>query len=326
MTPEELYPGLKILRFEIEISTQQDIPPDFYLGSTWRGILGWELKRLLCPYPRPPDCPGCILRDNCPYFVLFEQKTDLPGILDAPRGYILYPPLNSKDKKISLEITLIGHCTRFVAAVLQALAKAQKRGLGKDRIPFSIISMAENTPEKIQHLDIRKDILAQIRGPFTLNQWLEHLQDNGPVYNFRLPTPLRLRQKGRYLSDMDLSFTFTTLARRLEALSCIFDRASPLGKKRWLEVCALFQGLDKPGNSDSVRTGKDGFFRDLHWDDFARFSRRQKRKVPMGGLVGECTLVSDLPGLGRWLKCAELLHVGKGAAMGLGRIERTEDG
>ncbi len=71
---------------------------------------------------------------------------------------------------------------------------------------------------------------------------------------------------------------------------------------------------------------KSGIYKDLRWDDYARFSNRQKKKVPMGGLVGQCSFVSDLPYLEKWLKCAELVHVGKGAAMGLGRIERTVDG
>jgi len=50
ITPDTLYPELKILRTNIKVSSSQDIPVDFYFGSTWRGLIGWELQRLICPY------------------------------------------------------------------------------------------------------------------------------------------------------------------------------------------------------------------------------------------------------------------------------------
>jgi CRISPR/Cas system endoribonuclease Cas6 (RAMP superfamily) len=45
----------------------------------------------------------------------------------------------------------------------------------------------------------------------------------------------------------------------------------------------------------------------------------------MGGLVGEIVIQDLDPWLYSWLRAAELLHVGKGAAMGLGRIEISGD-
>ncbi len=326
-TPDKLYPELKLLRLTIEMSLQKNGFQNNYLGSAWRGILGWELKKLLCPYPRSPECPACILRENCPYYVLFEKKEDLPGIYDSPRGYILYAPKSAEDDFLILEITLLGYCTKYMPAVLKALARAQDKGLGRERIGFSIVSISEITPMRTYRFDIEGEILSQIRGPFPLKEWLACTVDSDSRFTIRFPTPLRLRQNGKYVADLKLSFMLATLAKRLEAVSRVFNGSKALGKKKWLELNSQFQRLDHlPAVSQEELSQKPGISKKIKWDDYSRFSNRQKRKVPMGGLVGECTFVSDLPGLGKWLKCAELLHVGKGAAMGLGRIERREDG
>ncbi len=61
------------------------------------------------------------------------------------------------------------------------------------------------------------------------------------------------------------------------------------------------------------------------WKDWSRYSNRQRRKVPMDGLVGSVLILDALPGLWSWLRCAEVAHVGKGAAMGLGRCLLQKD-
>jgi hypothetical protein len=60
----------------------------------------------------------------------------------------------------------------------------------------------------------------------------------------------------------------------------------------------------------------------LDWFDWFRYSSRQKKKVPMGGIVGTATLEGaslDLLWPVIWL--GQWLHAGKGAAMGLGKYQ-----
>jgi CRISPR/Cas system endoribonuclease Cas6 (RAMP superfamily) len=55
--------------------------------------------------------------------------------------------------------------------------------------------------------------------------------------------------------------------------------------------------------------------------DWERYSNRQQRKVTLGGLLGTLDLEGDIPeDLATLLRTAEILHVGKGATFGLGRI------
>jgi hypothetical protein len=59
---------------------------------------------------------------------------------------------------------------------------------------------------------------------------------------------------------------------------------------------------------------------DLRWQDWQRYSNRQGRAMEMGGFVGTVEIAGDLAPFLPLLRSAEVLHVGKGATFGLGRI------
>jgi hypothetical protein len=69
---------------------------------------------------------------------------------------------------------------------------------------------------------------------------------------------------------------------------------------------------------------KDG----VEWKKDRRYSHRQERRVPAGGLVGSIRIDAPPEALRlwrRWLRRAETIHLGSGTSMGLGRL-RVEDG
>jgi hypothetical protein len=131
------------------------------------------------------------------------------------------------------------------------------------------------------------------------------------VFRIRLQTPLRLRLQQHLIRAEELTPLrfLEAVERRAAILSKLHADARPSGEARgaarWTE---------------RVRE----LHRNLRWQDWERYSNRQLRKVPMGGLVGEWEweVEEDWSGweslwLGQWL------HVGKGTSMGLGqyRIE-----
>ncbi|HEY3571527.1 MAG TPA: CRISPR system precrRNA processing endoribonuclease RAMP protein Cas6 [Thermoanaerobaculia bacterium] len=60
---------------------------------------------------------------------------------------------------------------------------------------------------------------------------------------------------------------------------------------------------------------------DLRWLDWERWSQRQNSAMKLGGLVGRLTLEGDVAPFAPLLRAAEILHAGKGAVFGLGKLE-----
>ncbi len=303
----ELFGDLPVLRVGIAVKTDENaiLPP--YTGSAWRGLMGWEVQRMVCPFDRRPVCTECAVREHCPYFLLVEKKTPVSGLLESPRGYIISPRFLENREKQEIRITLIGNCSRFLPVTVQAFLNGQKTGIGRENHPYRVISLSETMPDKTER-ELPLEGSPPVMGPFPLRDWIGDAGKSLERLSFRLLTPVRLRQKGRYMGQMDWSFYFSTLVRRLEALHCLFSDGEPLGRERWMEMQQQF-------------TFNGNVREHLHWEELERYSGRQKRKMPMGGLVGEAEIFFPSPQVTQWLRAAEVLHVGKNASMGLGRVE-----
>lgn len=308
----ELFGVLPVLKFRCHVRIGADARLPGYMGSSWRGMLGWEVTRLICPFSRKPVCRECGIRTHCPYFLLLEQKSSLPGLRESPRGYVIYAPVSGERGRLVLDVTLFGRQTRFLPVVVQALFRGQRSGLGAGRHPYEIMFWEEVLPDgELLPLPPSPEGCAMIKGPHRLGEWLCREGEPAGDLPVRLVTPVRLRKKGKYLGsgEMDWPFFFGGLVRRLEALLCLFDDGEPLGRELWMALQEGFRGA-----SERIRD-------DLRWHDYARYSNRQRRKVPMGGLVGDVLVRDASPWFREWWRAAELVHVGKGTSMGLGKVE-----
>lgn len=306
-SPSRLFGTLPLSRLKITVAFSEPpkLPP--HSGSAWRGLLGWEIKSLICPFDRKPECGACVIRDKCPYFLLFEKESALPGLAEIPRGYVVSPDAPDRQGRQSLTVTLVGDCARFLPVVFQALLTGQRRGLGKGRQSYQVSAAEELMPGRAgRPLRFSADGLVEMKGPFPLSDWLADAGAEPPRI-VRLSTPVRLRQKGKYLSRMDWPFFFGTLVRRLESLNRLYNDGAPLGRDTWL---ALRPHFHVNGDLRGV----------LRWADLERYSNRQRRKVPMGGLAGTVEFTGPNPWLAQWFRAAELVHVGKGAVMGWGKV------
>lgn len=326
LSPATLFGDLPLLKVGVEVELPGPVAGDFYLGSAWRGLLGWEMRRLLCPFDGPKPCQNCRIRNHCPYFLLFEQQSALSGLRDAPKGYILYPPLtppapkqqqnqqHHQNQRQMLWITLFGNTTRFMPVIALALFNGQTKGLTKARHSYTITAWRVSGPGPAEQVLPLNPVAAEsLPTPAPLSQWLAAEPRLTPETALHLRTPVRLRKKGNYLNQMDWPFLLASLTRRLEALHCLYHTGSPLGKTTWQALEASFEAA---GSSSEQ----------LEWQDWARYSSRQKKKVPLGGMTGTVTLNDAAVQLAEWWSVAALVHVGKGATLGLGNIELSSRG
>ncbi len=308
LSPSTIFGHIPLLKLRVEWTTSPKAPLPHSLGSAWRGLVGWELRRLVCPFPKFHDCKECLIGSHCPYFLLFEQNTTFSGLADAPRGYILNPQPYRPNTIMTLDITLMGTCTRFFPVIRQTLLRAQTSGIGTSRNPFHIQAMKLLRPSGWQPLSLAPHDVPMVFETTPLHEWIGNDRKEPGGLQVEFLTPLRLRRKGRYLNALDLPFMLAGLARRLEAVDVIFNEGKSLGKSAWKALEENF----------STRVEVVG---ELNWRDQSRYSNRQKKRVPQGGLVGKVTLPSVSPWLHWWFAAAEHVHVGKGASMGLGSVK-----
>lgn len=304
--PAALFGDLALLRLRMEYSVEDpELLPD-YLGSSWRGVLGWQMQRLCCPFGQKQACSGCLIREQCPYYLLYEFKSERPGFRDSPRPYVLFPEVGETADRQYLTITLIGRAVRVAPLLWKTIQEAARIGLGLERVGFRAHGWEEERPCHGWVRLPKAESYRHVQGGWVLRDYLCSAPDL--PWRVRLDPPLRLRAKGHNLTEMNWPFVLSSLAQRLEMLSVIFHAGAPLGRECWVLLKKYLSTLEP-----SAKTA-------FAWKDWSRYSNRQWKKVPMGGLAGE-TLIHDAPvELWDWLSCANLTHVGKGAVMGMGRI------
>ena len=290
--------------------------PD-WLGSAWRGLFGHALREAVCQC-EGPNSEGCTMRATCPYVALFEPRSRsedslLHSAQTAPAPYILIPegggPI-SADESLAVRLILFGAAKQYAGLSTRALIFGAMKGIGKDQISLASTSLSElsldgsEQPQSLTELDTA---VTSPKAPLSLlPQWPGRLR-------LEFVSPLRMRLRNRYVGPDDLNFgdLFAQLLRRaslLRAFHCTLataDESSP-DFRQWVTDARQLDFADSQ----------------LTWHDLARHSSRQRRKVPMGGLVGHCIIEGEefaplwpLIWLGQWL------GVGKGTTMGLGQYQ-----
>ena len=304
--------NLPLARFRITVEARTPIVFHHYSGSAWRGVFGRALRKAAC-VTSERDCEQCMLYRSCVYSYIFETPppTDarfMRRYTAAPHPFVLSPDPALRElapgERTDLELVLTGKATELLPYVLHALERAGKQGIGASDGRFDIAAVwQERTPGDEQWLSIYE--AGQLRPTPATVATPPPLPD---TVTLTLATPLRLKHRDRLLSPNYFPFSglVAALLRRYSMMSYFHDAREFIADFRALvdqaaEVTPLAQSLD--------------------WQDWRRYSSRQRRKIAMGGVVGSVQYRGDevapfwpLLWTGQWL------HLGKGTSMGLGRF------
>lgn len=259
-----------------------------YPGSAWRGAFGHALRKTAC-LTGAASCDGCPLRQQCAYIEILETPPSgdagfLSQYREAPHPYVIAPAPGGRlaaGQTHATRVTLIGRSVRH-AGLVRSVMQAAARTLDHQ-------GTLECQDYRIQ--------------PFG------HIPAPPPVPGavcVHFETPLRLRVDNHYWKPADFRFApfFSALLRRLVQLAAVHGGEVPAVDPRAL--------VDAAGR---VQLGTH----ELNWKPLERYSSRQQRKVPMGGIVGRVDITGELEPLWPWLWAGQWTHVGKGTVMGLGR-------
>lgn len=283
-----------------------------YAGSAWRGLFGHALKKAVC-VTHEPVCANCLLYRNCAYPYIFE--TPLPPDTDrmklytvAPHPFVIFPvPVGNRSMpvggELSIELNVFGRANAHLPYMVYAFQIAGKRGIGKSEGKFELLRIEQNTSGDGGWQLIWSEDSTLTQKPAFMPELPECPDD----LLIEFQSPLRLKRDEHLVGAKEFGFSdlFRNLLRRIAMLVYFHEQTS---------FEPDFAGLAEASRRVEI------IQKDLRWQDWTRYSSRQKETMQMGGLVGTIELKREglqpfwpLLWLGQWT------HAGKGASMGLGR-------
>jgi hypothetical protein len=299
------------LAFTLRAQAPARLPP--FKGSMLRGAFGHALRRTVCAMGPQQPCESCRLRRACVYTRIFETFIEGPpppllrGLPTSPRPYIFEPRDEQRDfapgDPLAFDLLLVGQAAELQAYAQLAVERMAAAGLGVRRVPFALDRVEAQAPDG-SRLPLFADgrALATAAPPPSLppTNGLE-----GSRATIRLLTPLRLKIHNGLAGSVTFRELAFAMLRRVLELAWFHVPGAEID---WHFRPLLDQAA-------ALRSTPH-----LAWHDWERYSNRQQTKMVFGGLLGTLDLEGDLAPFAPLLRTAEILHVGKGATFGLGRI------
>jgi hypothetical protein len=339
------------LRFRVRFTTAAWLPP--FKGSTLRGGFGIALRRASC-VRRGSDCETCTLGSVCPYRYVFETPVPAGSARmrrypRCPHPFVLEPPADERvafqpGDVLEFGLTLVGRAQTYALhAIYAVMLLGEELGVGRRRPPagdregstgpppaaraargdgrvpsapgdicgrYEVVAVTDGAEAEAGPL-YEPDGQRLLREPRTARL----VRDEGaPVVDsvrLQLVTPLRLVENGRLSARPSFQGVVRALLRRLSSLAYFH-----CGGELDLPYAELVR------RAASVRADGDR----LRWHDWERYSRRQKTRMRLGGVVGTLGFTGDLAPFLPLLAAGEVLHVGKATSFGLGAYGMEVDG
>ena len=292
-------------KYKFKIKLREKTKPDIYPSFVFRSILGKELKNMSCLF-KGRKCELCDLQMQCAYSFIFETPVDknnefLKGRNRASHPFILSIPeaLNKEIEEINLELTLLGRSIDYLPYIYHSLKRAEKNGIFRSRVPFKIEDVSIDN-KSILERDDKIEIINENKFWMLDNENGIHSKKQCSI---QFVSPLRVKKKGRYISDVKYELLIESISRRIKILNSIYGSEKKSEDFNW-------NLLPK-----KVKT-------DLIWQDLKHYSSRQKNLMKLGGLIGTTIIEGEFnPFEESLLKAAELFHIGKNISFGLGKIK-----
>lgn len=305
-------------RFQCELQTDAVLP--YYKGSTFRGLFGHALKRVVCALKRQ-ECATCLLKRQCLYSVVFENgfASAVPQgatVSSAPHAFVLEPPSEGKTHyapgdALECSLLLFGEVNVKLPYFVYAFQQMGRIGMGKrvngtrGRFVLSRVRSGDRViyTASDQTLDC-SNAWKTVSGT-ELSQTCAQRDSRPSRLRVVLETPLRIKFQNRLKAELPFHVLVRAMLRRISSLFNAYGDGEP---------DLDYRGLVERANTVEIAENK------LGWFDWKRYSNRQEQKMYMGGMVGSVTYEGPVGEYLPLLRLCEKVHVGKGTSFGLGRM------
>lgn len=301
-------------RFHCRFESEAHLPP--YKGSTFRGVFGRALKEVVCASPKS-NCADCLVKEQCLYVLVFETglTQNLPSnqrLAAPPHPFVLQPPPEETEHyppgaSFDFNLLLFGPVNRHLPYFIYAFDKIGRIGVGRRingrRGQFVLQSVHFNERMVYDHKEGKLQSIAPLPH---LNVSPEPSRQDIQAMQITLQTPLRIKYHNKLNPELTFHQLVRALLRRISSLMTCYDGGEPDLDYRGLVQRAM--------SIETVRS-------DLRWEDWRRYSFRQKQEMTLGGLIGTVQYQGDLTEFWPLIRFGERTHIGKQTAFGLGQIE-----
>ncbi|MBW2135830.1 MAG: CRISPR system precrRNA processing endoribonuclease RAMP protein Cas6 [Deltaproteobacteria bacterium] len=306
-------------RFHSILESDAILPP--YKGSTFRGVFGLALKKVVCVL-KTQECKDCLLRDRCVYFQVFETpRNPSPGIPadkrpSPPHPFVIEPPLSrhthlKQGESFDFGLILFGPASEKLPYFVYAFEQMGRIGIGQkirgQRPQFHLIRVTSDDKVIYQAQDRRllldSTTNLQLAAPAPEDKSCNQI-------TVILQTPLRLKFRNTYRAELPFHVLIRGILRRIAALNNHYGAGEPDLDYRGLVARA-----------QEIKTVASS----VRWYDWKRYSNRQEQAMLMGGMIGQVTYRGTLGEFLPLVRFAEQVHLGKATTFGLGKIKMVRE-
>jgi len=319
--PYEL-PVIPFLKLKFILAAQRNCHLPRIKGSMLRGAFGHALRHTVCVTKSSQTCEVCKLRQQCIYtrwfetYIAGEPPPFLKWLQTAPNPFIIDAFDLKTDFKegetFAFTMTLPGRAYENYPYIIFSVASMAGEGLSAYRYPFRLDKVfwykqpasdaLHGEPEERLLYNGDTQCLCEPAYPATIS-------GNGAFASpltLQFLTPARLKFGDKY--DMNFNFrmlVFKMLRRVLE----LAHFHAPGSNPDWQFNHYLAQ-------ANAVQITR----RNLTREDWRRYSNRQKTEIDMIGFIGDIRLEGEVQPFAGLIHLSELLHIGKGTSVGMGKV------
>lgn len=288
--------------------------------ATVRSALGASLRVIACETGMP-TCAGCPLLEACAYAILFEAPprpdTLHAGFENGPRPYILHAdpalkPEYAQGETFAVEVRLLEQARLTLPSLVRAADRMARKGVGDHR------GAGQGQLSLTLVEDARTSEILWMRGEAHLRAWpkMRPLEvppiphDPNVGLHLALETPMHLRRDNAEVTELTSEDLVRAAYRRVVSLSLLSGRLEHAQRAQFSEMVAHSKTVPVAESRVSYR-------------EESRYSRRQGKRFPLTGFVGELTLGPGWQPLWPLLYAGQYLHLGKHTTHGQGQYRLT---
>lgn len=307
--------SIKVARVRLAIRAVEPMRMPPFKGATLRGAFGHAFRKVACGQPGQ-DCKDCLLRESCPYAYIFATSPGQDAEVlrlneEIPRPFVFEPPEDARrdyapGDTMNFGLVLVGRGIEYLPYFIVAFKQLGQHGMGIGRGRFELtrVTVCTEDDERMVYDDTEGRVHWRGFEWAATAEQIARRRSEGDGLAVTFETMTRLKDAGAYVTSPEFHVLLRALLRRISALSYFHCG---------VRLEADYRGLGERARAVALAVNE------TRWQDWERFSGRQKEWMSLGGLVGRAVYRGEWREFWPWLALGEWVHVGKNATFGLGK-------